>query len=235
MKPYSNDLRQKVVEAYKKGEGSMRKLARRFSVSLSFVWLLMQRYRETGGVAPKAHGGGQARKLTLYDEVVLEQLVKDHPAATLMELSELLKDKTEAEVSASTIGLTLRRRGITRKKISYPATEREESEEVQQAREEFQEEQPKMEAKKLIFVDEAGTNLGMAQRDGRALSGCRAQADKPYNPGQNISLVGALGLDGVAAMMMLEGSVNGNAFSGFTEQLLVPELKPGDQVWMDNL
>jgi transposase len=35
MKPYSNDLRQKVVDAYKKGGGSMRKLARRFSVSLS--------------------------------------------------------------------------------------------------------------------------------------------------------------------------------------------------------
>ncbi|MCP4407290.1 MAG: transposase [Gammaproteobacteria bacterium] len=134
----------------------MRKLANRFSVSLSFIWLLIQRYRQTGGVEPKAHGGGQPRKLMLYDEIVLGELVQAHPAATLMELSELLKDKTGVEVSASTIGLTLRRRGITRKKISYHATEREESEEVQQARQEFQEEQPEMEAKKLIFVDGNG-------------------------------------------------------------------------------
>lgn len=235
MKPYSNDLRQKVVDAYKKGEGSMRKLARRFSVSLGFVWLLMQRYRQTGEVAPKAHGGGPRRKLTAYDGIVLERLVEEHPAATLVELSELLKEETKAQVSASTIGLTLRRRGITRKKISYHASEREQSKEVQQARADFQEDQPKMAAEKLIFVDEAGTNLGMARHYGRALSGCRAHADKPCNPGPNISMVGALGLDGVAAIMTLEGAINGNAFTRFIEHFLAPELKPGDQVWMDNL
>ena len=37
MKPYSTDLRQKIVDAYKKGEGSLRAIAKRFSVSLHFV------------------------------------------------------------------------------------------------------------------------------------------------------------------------------------------------------
>ncbi len=58
MRPYSNDLRQKVVDAYPKGEGSMRSVAARFSVSLDFVWRLLKRYQQTRWVDPKAHGGG---------------------------------------------------------------------------------------------------------------------------------------------------------------------------------
>lgn len=42
MRAYSNDLRQKVIDAYQRGEGSMRQLAERFSVSLNFVWLLIE-------------------------------------------------------------------------------------------------------------------------------------------------------------------------------------------------
>ena len=58
MKPYSNDLRKKIIEAYQKKEGSLRKLAKRFSVSFSFVWRLVKRFRKSGSVVPKPHGGG---------------------------------------------------------------------------------------------------------------------------------------------------------------------------------
>ena len=50
MKAYSNDLRKKIIEAYQKKEGSLRKLAKRFSVSLSFVWRLIKRFRKSGRV-----------------------------------------------------------------------------------------------------------------------------------------------------------------------------------------
>jgi len=58
MKAYSNDLRTKIIEAYQKKEGSLRKLAKRFSVSFSFVWRLVKRFRKRGSVAPKPHRGG---------------------------------------------------------------------------------------------------------------------------------------------------------------------------------
>ena len=58
MRPYSNDLRLRVVQAYENQEGSMRQLAARFRLSLSCGRDLLTRYRTTGSVAPKPHGGG---------------------------------------------------------------------------------------------------------------------------------------------------------------------------------
>ena len=63
MKPYSYDLRQKVINAHNNKEGSQGELAKRFSVSLSFVQSLLRRYRNNGTVEAKAHGGGQKSKL----------------------------------------------------------------------------------------------------------------------------------------------------------------------------
>ena len=75
----------------------------------------------------------------------------------------------------------------------------------------------------------------MARRYGRAPSGCRAHADKPVNLGSNLTLVSALGVTEVRAIMELDGPINGNAFTSFIRQLLVPTLQPGDPVWLDNL
>ena len=63
MKAYSTDLRQKIIEAYQRGQGTQRAIAEFFGVSVSFVEKLLQRYRTTGNVAAKAHGGGQKRRL----------------------------------------------------------------------------------------------------------------------------------------------------------------------------
>lgn len=58
MGPYSTDFRLKVVRAYEAGRGAQRQLARLFGVSLNFVQDLWKRYRRTGPVEPKPHGGG---------------------------------------------------------------------------------------------------------------------------------------------------------------------------------
>jgi transposase len=55
------------------------------------------------------------------------------------------------------------------------------------------------------------------------------------NYGDNISLVGAIQLDGVPTAMTLAGAFDGEAFLAFTESMLAPELRPGDVVVMDNL
>ena len=58
MRPYSNDVRERIVAAVDRGEHSLRQIARLFSVDLSFLVRLLQRRRATGSVQPKAHGGG---------------------------------------------------------------------------------------------------------------------------------------------------------------------------------
>ena len=76
-----------------------------------------------------------------------------------------------------------------------------------------------MPARKLIFVDESGTNLGMARTYGRAPIGQRVLGAKPQNRGPNISLVGALGIKGVTAAMLVKGAINGEIFKAFVEQV----------------
>ena len=58
MRPYSEDLRQRVVETIQCGNGSVREIASRFLVSISFVTRLLQLHRMTGSVEPRPHGGG---------------------------------------------------------------------------------------------------------------------------------------------------------------------------------
>jgi putative transposase len=55
MRAYSTDLRQKIIDAYN-SEGSFRNIAKRFSVSRSFVQKLVERYQDTGLVSALPHG-----------------------------------------------------------------------------------------------------------------------------------------------------------------------------------
>lgn len=61
MKPYSVDLRQKILHAYERGMGSQAKLAALFGVSISFVEKLFMRVRSTGQIAPRQRTGTPSR------------------------------------------------------------------------------------------------------------------------------------------------------------------------------
>lgn len=87
----------------------------------------------------------------------------------------------------------------------------------------------------LVFVDESGLNLGMTRRYGRSLRGERLSDSCPKNRGQNISLIGALSLDGLIATMSLPGSVNTDVFVTYVQEILAPQLWVGALVIMDNL
>jgi transposase len=87
----------------------------------------------------------------------------------------------------------------------------------------------------LVFVDESGINLGMTRLRGRAKSGERLYDSCPRNRGSNISLIGALSLDGLIATMSLPGSVNTEVFVTYVREILVPQLWRGAFVIMDNL
>ena len=115
MRAYSNDFRWKVVQASEAGRGSQRALARLFGVSLSFVQELLQRYRQTGSVAPKPHGGGQPSKVAPY----LAEIARLHtqkPDASLAERCEQFAKGTQVRVSRMTMSRALERLELTRKK-----------------------------------------------------------------------------------------------------------------------
>jgi transposase len=101
--PLSLDLRQRIILAYQTKEGSQRQLAKRFKVSLSFVRDLVRRYRETGKIEPKPHGGGAVSKLETKHLPIIKTLVDKQPDALLEELCERFTEQTTVQVGTSTM------------------------------------------------------------------------------------------------------------------------------------
>ena len=75
----------------------------------------------------------------------------------------------------------------------------------------------------------------MTRLRGRALRGERLVDKTPHGHWQTTTLIGALGIEGMRCSMVVDGSVNREVFEAFLEHVLVPELRPGDIVVMDNL
>lgn len=108
MRPYSSDLRLRVLKAYLSGEGSQREIARRYDVSRSFVQKLIRQYNETGSVDARPHGGGARKKVGIEGSPILQDIVARKPEATLDEISTEYARHTGVEVSVSTIHRALR-------------------------------------------------------------------------------------------------------------------------------
>lgn len=85
------------------------------------------------------------------------------------------------------------------------------------------------------FIDESGVNLAMTRLYGRAPRGQRAVGSVPINYGENLTIIGAIGTDGLDALMTVDGATDGEIFRVYVGEILCPTLRPGDVVVMDNL
>ena len=88
---------------------------------------------------------------------------------------------------------------------------------------------------RFVFVDESGTNLSLTPRYGRAPRGQRVVGTVPRNHGPNVTLFAALGAQGITAAMTMTGPADGQSWPLFVRQILVPSLRPGQIVLLDNL
>ena len=112
MKPYSEDLRIRLVQAV---EGGMSKsaVARLFGVSLSSVKRYLRIAQRGKSLAPRK-GGGRPPKIDQTAEKLLEEDVKERPAATVSERRRFLEHTTGKALSASTVKRLLKRLGFSR-------------------------------------------------------------------------------------------------------------------------
>jgi transposase len=116
MRAYSNDLREKIVRAYENGEGSQRALARVFGVSEYFIKTLLRRWRETGSVVPKPHGGGRRPNIDQSGREHVRHIVKSDPDVALGELCERVKLECGQRSSVSAMCRLLQKLDLPRKK-----------------------------------------------------------------------------------------------------------------------
>lgn len=86
-----------------------------------------------------------------------------------------------------------------------------------------------------MFVEECSTNIALSGLYARAPRGERAYEQAPRNWGKNVTLIASLSTEGLGAAMSVEGATDGAAFETYVKHFLVPTLKEGQVVVMDNL
>src|SRR4051812_39421145 len=229
MQPLSNDLRQRILDAVDNKEGSRRKLAVRFKVNTSTITKWLRLRRQTGSYEPRPHAGGVAPTLDGDALERLRRLVEETPDATL----EALRQKMGVSGSRMIICRALQKLGLSRRKKSPHASERD-TPEVREGRREFAEEVGPIEPKRLVFVDEAGVTTAMTPAYGRAPKGERVESSAPAS-WESVTVIAAMGLGGVRAPLAFAGAVDAATSLACVERVLVPALRRWDVVVFDDL
>lgn len=117
MATLSTDLRERILAAYDRDEGTRLQIAERFDVSLGMVKKLLQQRRNTGDIAPRHRYSGRKRKITPKHDRHLERLVRKHSDMTLEEL----RNTIGVDCSVPAVHYALLRLGLSyKKRRSFP-------------------------------------------------------------------------------------------------------------------
>src|SRR6476469_4055333 len=228
MKPYSQDLRERVVKAVDEGL-SRSEIVKLFSVSEVTIKRYLRLRRETGSLAPKKIPGCPPRKVGALQKGLQPQL-EAHPDATLEEHCRLWEAQTGVKVSISKMSHAIQRLKWTRKKKTLEAIEQKEEE-----RQAFREKIKDLDVNKCRVIDETGSNIALTRLYARAPKGKRAQGSIKRNRGKNMTLISDLSVAGLGELFLIEGAANGELFEAYIEQIFAPSLHSGEIVILDNL
>src|SRR5258706_13197 len=229
-KPYSDDLRERVVAAIEAGHTRV-KVAELYNMALSTVGGIIKRKRETGSVSPDKFGGYKTFRLEPHTDRVKE-LVAEQPDSTLAELQVRLA-KEKVKVSQSEMPRFLHHITLTFKKSVHSAEQ--DRPDVAAARKASRKEQLTLDPKQLIFIDETAATTKMTRLYGRAPQGKRLVDKVPHGHWKTTNFICGLRHDGVQAPFVLDGPMDGLHFLAYVEQILAPALKKGQIVFLDNV
>jgi hypothetical protein len=95
--------------------------------------------------------------------------------------------------------------------------------------------QGRLDPTRLVFIDETWVKTNMTRTHGRCARGKRLVAKVPHGHWRTLTFLAALRSDRIDAPCVIDGPINGRSFLAYVEQFLIPTLKPGDIVIMDNL
>ena len=223
-KPYSNDLRWRIVWKHLFLRMNAGDVARVMCVSERSVYRYAQRFLLTGDVRLFHKSNGPSLKLCEYEQLFLVQLILTKPGIYLSELQEELYSRTMQWVDASTICRCLHRIGLSHQKIKYYCMSRSENK-----RAEFWAEISHFDPSMIVWVDETGCELRNALRKyGYGIRGMAPQDFVLKLRGNRYSAVGILTTGGIEDVFITEGNVNGEVFLNFVRKCLLPILMPFD-------
>nr|WP_152982812.1 IS630 family transposase [Acidiphilium sp. JA12-A1] len=231
-KTLSEDLRGRVVAAVEQG-ATHREAAARFGVSAASVSRWRSLLSAQGNLKPGRHGGDRrSGRIEKQAHVVLD-LLEQMRDATIEELRSALATQGH-QFGYGTLRRFFQRHHITRKKKTAHAAEQERPD-VLSRRWAWFEGQEDLDPDRLIFVDETWASTNMTRRHGRCRRGERLRMSVPHGHWKTTTVIAGLRNSGIVAPFVIDCPVNRMVFEAWIEQGLVPILRPGDIVVMDNL
>jgi transposase len=155
------------------------------------------------------------------------------PDLTVRALRAELAEVRGVEVGYGAVWRFLAREQLTFKK-SLHAVEQNRPD-VARKRERWRHHQKRIDPARLVFVDETWAKTNMTSTHGRAPRGQRLVARVPHGHWKTMTFLAALRSDRIEAPCVVDGPINATIFLAWVQQFLVPTLKPGDVVVLDNL
>ena len=225
----SNDIRKSIINAWDIGL-SPKIMKDIFEVSVRSVYNIVNRNNKTGSYEhlPLTNSGRKS-KLSEEQKQQIKARIKEQPDITL----ECLISELDLPISVSALCRQVKKWGYRVKKKQLHPKEQKRSDVVKK-RDAWKEDQPKLDADDLIFIDESSFNAGMTPLYGRALGGERIDEYVPDVRFERTSIVSGIGLGGPVAPMMYKGTMDKDLFAGYVENFLVPNLRAGNLVFIDN-
>lgn len=218
--PYSCDLRWRMV--YQKIAMNFRAadIASNLNVSLSTVHRILLRFLRTGNVTPSKRYCKYNCSFTEEEELYIIGLVYDCPSMYLDEMACEIEKLLHVKVSLATICRLLKRYGITRKKIRQVALQR-----CYELRGMYMAHIFNFDVNMLVWLDETGTDKrDQLRKYGYALRGVTPNYHRALSRGQRINAIASMSADGIMALELVKGSVNGDIFFNFLRGNLIPNM-----------
>ena len=223
--PYANDLRWRVVWQHMTLELPFRSIAKNLSMSVGTAYNIFKRFQDTGEVDPKpATRRESLRKLDSHHRLYVIGLIITSPDLHLSELVSKVYETTGIIVHVSTICRLLAEHGFTRKKIQHVALQRR-----MELRAAFMASVYMFSKDMFVWVDESGSDSkDQLRKYGYALRGERAVCRRLLVRGKRVSAIAAISTEGLVALELTDGSVNGDTIFDFVRGSLIPEINSFD-------
>jgi transposase len=200
-------------------------------VSVASVVKWSQRFRATGSAAAKPMRGRPGLSLAPHRAWLLTRLASA-PDVTLRSLVVELGERG-VTTSYGAVWRIVHAAGLSFKKTLF-ATEQDRPD-VARRRARWKAYQHRLDPERLVFIAETWAKTNMTPLRGWAPRGRKLVAKAPQGRWRTLTFLAALRSDRIEAPCVIDGPIDGESFLAYVEQILVPTLRPGDVVIMDNL
>lgn len=220
--PYSVDFRWRVIWLNIVYNLSAPTIARQLCISTSTVRRFLRLFQQSGDVQPRQRSYGPLPLFGDYEKLILLRLILDNTGIYLHELQNKLQELLGVAVSVSTICRTLKKIGCSRRVIRHVAIQRSD-----RLRAQFMADISAYDPEAIIWIDESGCDRRNSTRKyAYTIIGQTPQDHRLLVRGTRYSALTAATVRGVYDVQLVEGSVNGEKFTEFIRNSIVPNLRP---------